>query len=78
MKKVIIGGVVLGAALAALRQFGPTLRERAMDKCERMFDRMPQDFPPKRLLRGIEEIREQNTRILHHLEEQEPALAAAN
>jgi hypothetical protein len=36
-----------------------------------MFDRMPADFPPKRMLRGIEEIQEQNTQILRRLEEQE-------
>ncbi len=69
MKKLLVGAAVLVAAVAALRRFGPALEQRAMRKCEQMFDRMPPDFPPKRMLRGIEEIREQNTQIL--LEEQE-------
>ncbi len=69
MKKVIIGAAVLVATLAALRRFGPRLGERAMRKCEEMFDRMPEDCPPKRMMRSLEEIREQNTRILQHLEE---------
>lgn len=78
MKKVLIGAAVL-VALAALRRFGPALEERAMRKCEQMFDRIPADFPPKRMLRSIEQIREQNTHILRRLDEQEhrpTALAA--
>jgi hypothetical protein len=71
MKKVLIGAAVLAAALAALRHFGPALGERAMRKCEQMFDRMPEDFPPKRMQRGIEQIREQNTQILRRLEQEE-------
>ena len=71
MKKVLIGAAVFVAAVAGLRRFGPALEERAMRKCEAMFDRMPADFPPKRMLRGIEEIQEQNTQILRRLEEQE-------
>lgn len=79
MKKMIIGTLVLVATLVALRRFGPKLGEGAMKKCEEMFDRMPEDFPPKQMMRGIEEIRGQNTRILHHLDERdkEPAVVAA-
>lgn len=79
MKKIVIGVVVLVAALAALRRFGPVLGERAMRKCEEMFDHMPEGFPPKRMMRGIEEMREQNLEILRHLQgkDQETALAAA-
>ena len=76
MKKLIIGTAVVVAAGAAVRRFGPALGTRAMDKCHDLFDRMPQDFPPKRMMRGIEETREQNSRILLHLE-QEPAAQAA-
>lgn len=76
MRKLIIGISVVVAAGAALRRFGPALGTRAMGKCHDMFDRMPEDFPPKRMVRGIEEIREQNSRILLHLE-QEPAAQAA-
>lgn len=68
MKRSIVGAAVFLAAVAALRRFGPALGARAMRKCEEMFDRMPEDFPPKRMMRSIEEIREQNTRILRHLE----------
>ena len=81
MKKTIIGAAVFVAALAALRRFGPALGERAMSKCQQMFERMPEEFPPKRMLHGIEEIRDQNTRILRHLEEEvreRPAVVGAD
>lgn len=77
MKKVIVGAAIFALALAALRRFGPGLGKRAMTKCEEMFDRMPEEFLPKRMMRSIEEIREQNSRILGHLEEETAALAAA-
>jgi hypothetical protein len=70
MKKMIIGAVVFVAALAALRRFGPALGRRAMKKCEEMFDRMPEESAPKQMLRGIQEIREQNARILREVEEE--------
>jgi len=34
-----------------------------------MFEHMPEDFPPKRMMGGIEEIRANTTRILELLEE---------
>jgi hypothetical protein len=80
MKKVLFAGAVFVAALVALRRFGPALGQRAMKKCEEMFERMPDHSPPKRMLRGIDEIREQNSQILHHLEQRDegPVLAAAD
>jgi hypothetical protein len=77
MKKMLIGAAVLVFGVAALRRFGPVLGEWAMRKCEEVFDRMPEEFPPKRMVRGIEEIREQNKRILHQLDEERTAIAAA-
>jgi len=77
MKKLIIGTAAFVAAPAVLRRFGPALGGRAMAKCQAMFDHMPEQFPPKRMMRNIEEIREQNTRILRHLEEEQERLALA-
>lgn len=75
MKKLLIGAGVLVIALAALRRFGPAMGQRAVRKCHEMFDRMPEEFPPKRMMRGIYEIRQQNSRILHHLEEEGAVLS---
>lgn len=77
MKKVIIGAVVVALVAAAVRRFAPSLERAAMRKCEGMFDRMPDDFLPKRMLRGIDEIRDQNTRILQQLDQERPTLAVA-
>jgi hypothetical protein len=77
VKKMIVAAGVFVLALAALRRFGPALGRRAMTKCQEMFDRMPEEFPPKRMMRGIEGIREQNSRILRDLDEERTAVADA-
>jgi len=58
-------GVLIGRALA------PPLHQRMLAGCERMFERMPDDFPPKRMMRGIDEIRATTTRTLEVLQERE-------
>lgn len=84
MRKMIGIAVALVLVLAALRRFGPALKDGAMAKCQemfdRMFDRMPEDFPPKRSFHELEEIGEENTSILRRLERQDvgPLLAAAH
>jgi hypothetical protein len=75
--KLIIGAAAAGTAVAVLRRFGPVVHTWAMDKCQEMFEHMPEEFPPKRMMRGIEEIRDQNARILRNLDEEPAALAAA-
>ncbi len=80
MKKMLIGVAIVVAAAAVLRFFGPALGQRAMKRCADMFGQLPEDFPPKRMMRSLEEIRQQNTQILRHLEqaEQQPAAQAAD
>ena len=41
--------------------------------CERIFEKMPDDFPPKRMFLNVMAIREQNERIIELLEEQAEA-----
>jgi hypothetical protein len=76
MKRMIGIAVALVVVLAVIRRFGPALRNRARAKCQEMFDRVPEDSPLKRLLQNLEELGEQNTRILRHLEQQDVLLAA--
>ncbi len=71
MKKLMVGAIVLASVLALLRFFGPVLGRRVMTDCENMFRQLPDDFPPKRMMHSLEEIREQNTQILQHLEQAE-------
>ncbi len=80
MRNVFVGAALIGVAVYAVRRMGPALGEQAMRECETMFESMPEDFPPKRMMRGIDEIREQNARIVGQLEklENEVYSAAAN
>lgn len=71
MRSLLIGAAVVAVATYTVRRMGSSLGERAMRECETMFASMPDEFPPKRMMRGIDEIREQNTRILRLLEEEE-------
>jgi hypothetical protein len=43
MKKMIGIAVALVVVFAVLRRFGPALRDRAMAKCQEMFERSPGD-----------------------------------
>ncbi len=71
MRRVLIGAALTATGVLVACKLGPKLRERCEAECGRMFERMPDDFPPKRIMRGIEEIREQTARILQLLEERE-------
>ena len=79
MKKLlIVGGVVVGAAVVA---------RRCASRCggidfERMIERMPENAPPKWMFTNISAIRENTERILRLLEPEhgparEPALTAS-
>ena len=63
----------IAAALAAVgfliaRKHPPRLHERLMSRCEDMFEQMPDNFPPKRMMRSIDEIHVETSRILELLE----------
>lgn len=57
MKKLITGTILVAAALALLRRFGPGLAQACMSKCGEMVDHMPEHSPPKRMMRKLEEAR---------------------
>jgi len=70
MKKIVIGGVAVGTVTAVLVRLAPRIRERAGTTCLRVFDALPDELPPKRIIRGIEQIQDQNAEILRLLEGQ--------
>ena len=69
MRGLAIGVALTGAVILVVRKLAPTLHARVMAGCEHMFEQMPDDFPPKRMMRGIEEIRASSARTLALLEE---------
>jgi hypothetical protein len=73
LRRIVIGATLAGAGVLILRGLKPKLDERFRTACGRMFERMPDDFPPKRMMQSIEQIRQKTARILELLEERKPA-----
>ena len=73
MRRIAIRVALVGAGVVAIRTLAPKLQERCVAACERMFEQMPEEFPPKRMMRGIEEIRGSTARTLELLEERDQA-----
>jgi hypothetical protein len=73
MRRIAIGAALAGVGVLVARAFAPKLHARLMAGCERMFEQMPDSFPPKRMMRGIEEIRANSARTLALLEAREQA-----
>ncbi|HEU4980015.1 MAG TPA: hypothetical protein VFT14_02290 [Solirubrobacterales bacterium] len=73
MRRIAAAAALTGVGVLVARAVVPKLKlhERLMTRCERMFQQMPEDFPPKRIMRGIEEIRADTRRTVELLEEQE-------
>ena len=69
MRRIAISAAVFGGVVVAARLLAPKLHARMLATCQGMFERMPEDFPPKRMMGGIEEIRANTTRILELLDE---------
>lgn len=74
MRRIARAVALTGAGVLTARAVVPKLKlhERGMAGCERMFQQMPEDFPPKRMMRGIEEIRAKTARTLELLEQRTP------
>ncbi len=78
MRRIATAAALTGVGVLVARAVVPKLKlhERGMAGCERMFQQMPEDFPPKRMMRGIEEIRANTARTLELVEERKPASEA--
>ena len=68
MRRIAIIAAVIGASALVLRAGAVKLHERLAARCEAMFERMPDTFPPKKMLRGIEDIGARTSRIVELLE----------
>jgi hypothetical protein len=75
MRRIVIIGALAAVGFVVARKVAPKVGQRLMARCEAMFERMPDDFPPKRMMRGIEEIRAKTTRILELLEARKEPVA---
>ena len=69
MRRVAVSAALTAVGVLVLRALAPRLHARLLGVCEGMFEEMPESFPPKRMLRGIEEISANTERTLELLEE---------
>ena len=78
MRRIATAAVLTGVGVLVARAIVPKLKlhERLMARCERMFQEMPEDLPPKRIMRGIEEIRADTARTVELLEGRKSASEA--
>jgi hypothetical protein len=77
MRRIAIGAALIGVGVLVARALAPKLHARLLAKCEHMFEEMPDTFPPKRVVRGIEEIRANTVRTLELLGERERQAGSA-
>ena len=73
MRRNLIGAAFAAVSVLAARVLAPKLHARLIAACERSFEHLPDTFPPKRMMRGIEEIRANSARTLALLEARERA-----
>lgn len=73
MRRIAILTALTVVGVMAARALAPRLHDRMLATCERMFEQMPEGFPPKRMLHGLEEARTNTARILELLEERDQA-----
>ena len=77
MRRMLLGAVLASAGVLIARAVGLKLGEGFVGTGAEMFDRLPDDLPPKQVMRGVEEIRDQTGRILGVLEERATTSASA-
>jgi hypothetical protein len=68
MRRTAIISALAGVGILILRGRMPKLHERVTAHCEGMFERMPDSFPPKKMMHRLEEIRATTARIEQLLE----------
>ena len=73
MRRLASAAALIGGGRACRACAGSRLHARMLAACEGMFEQMPDDFPPKKMMGGIEEIRANTARTLELLEERTQA-----
>lgn len=76
MRRIAIGAALAGVGVVVARALAPKLHARLLAACERMFEQVPDTFPPKRMMQGIDELRANTARALELLEERDQASEA--
>ncbi len=76
MRRLVILAVVVAGIRLVIRKMveseGPAMRERCSEMCDRMLAKMPESFPPNRMMADLDALKEKTDRILELLEERQP------
>ncbi len=74
MKRLIIFAVLAAWIVLIIRRMAesPAMGERCSEICDRMLAKMPESFPPNRMMADLESLKEKTDRILEMLEERQP------
>lgn len=68
MKRLIVFVVFAAGIFMAVRRLAGSAAPLARDACDRMEAKVPEWFPPKRMMVDLATVKEQNARILELLE----------
>lgn len=71
MKRLIAWGVLAVLVWLVVRNMpvsASTVRAKCAEKCEQMLERMPESFPPNRMLADLDHLKRQTDRILDALQ----------
>lgn len=66
--RIALAAAVLVVVVKIAGKAAPAMRARCAQACERMLAKMPESFPPNRMLADLESIKEQTSHILSLLE----------
>ncbi len=76
MRRLIVFAVIAVGIRLVIRKMaesaGPAMRERCSEMCDGMLAKMPESFPPNRMMADLESLKEKTDRILEMLEERQP------
>ena len=64
MRRFVIVVLLAAPIVLIARKMAPAMRARCANACERMLAKMPESFPPNRMMADLETIKEQTERIL--------------
>ncbi len=75
MRRLIIFAVLVAGVFLVMRRMAesasPAMRERCSEMCDRMLAKMPESFPPNRMMADLDALKQKMDRILELLEERQ-------
>lgn len=71
MKRLFVLSVIASVVWLVLRRMtdetGSAMRAKCAEMCDRMLERMPESFPPNRMMADLDYLKKQTDRILDEL-----------